>query len=247
MAHCYRYLGKTFGKPMMFIWAIGLFAAGQSSTMTGTYTGQFVMSGFLDMQVSPWMRAFITRSVALFPTLAFAIAYAGTNEMDTLNQDLNVLQSFQLPFALIPVLYVSSRDDIMGSFTTKGLFKWTVQAVGGILLLLNLSMAVVAAGQGVTKSIGLAVVIFISMVLYFLSVVYLMLGPVVVNAVLQRVDHAVAWRLFGWLARGRDKPGGEALVQVIPGSLDSRISHEEQRTALPAFLVTEIDSPLDEV
>ena len=34
-----------------YVWALGLLAAGQSSTMTGTYTGQFVMSGFLDLKV----------------------------------------------------------------------------------------------------------------------------------------------------------------------------------------------------
>jgi Natural resistance-associated macrophage protein len=33
------------------IWALGLLAAGQSSTMTGTYTGQFVMGGYLNLQV----------------------------------------------------------------------------------------------------------------------------------------------------------------------------------------------------
>lgn len=39
------FLGCTFGLPAMYIWAIGIFAAGQSSTMTGTYAGQFVMEG----------------------------------------------------------------------------------------------------------------------------------------------------------------------------------------------------------
>jgi natural resistance-associated macrophage protein 2 len=62
---------------MKYIWAVGLFAAGQSSTMTGTYTGQFVMSGFMRIHVSPMMRALITRSVALVPTLAVTIAFAG--------------------------------------------------------------------------------------------------------------------------------------------------------------------------
>ena len=40
---------------MLYIWALGLLAAGQSSTMTGTYTGQFVMAGFLDLRVNPWL------------------------------------------------------------------------------------------------------------------------------------------------------------------------------------------------
>jgi natural resistance-associated macrophage protein len=41
-------LAGTFGEASKYIWAIGLLAAGQSSTMTGTYAGQFVMEGFLN-------------------------------------------------------------------------------------------------------------------------------------------------------------------------------------------------------
>ena len=79
--------------------------AGQSSTITGVYTGQFVMSGFLDMQISQWQRISITRSVALVPTLLVSLLYRqpGGTELDTLNEWLNVLQSMQIPFALLPV------------------------------------------------------------------------------------------------------------------------------------------------
>jgi hypothetical protein len=62
---------------MKYVWAVGLLAAGQSAAMTGTYTGQFVMAGFMQIKVSPWLRACITRSVALLPTLAVAVAFAG--------------------------------------------------------------------------------------------------------------------------------------------------------------------------
>ena len=41
------------GWVQMYIWALGLLAAGQSSTMTGTYTGQFVMQGYLNLKVLP--------------------------------------------------------------------------------------------------------------------------------------------------------------------------------------------------
>jgi len=47
-----EFLGKTYGALTVYVWGLGLLAAGQSSTMTGTYTGQFVMSGFLDLKVS---------------------------------------------------------------------------------------------------------------------------------------------------------------------------------------------------
>ena len=81
------------------------YCAGQSSTITGVYTGQFVMSGFLDMQISQWQRISITRSVALVPTLLVSLLYRqpGGTELDTLNEWLNVLQSMQIPFALLPV------------------------------------------------------------------------------------------------------------------------------------------------
>lgn len=46
-----EYLGATYGAVSVYVWGLGLLAAGQSSTMTGTYTGQFVMSGFLDLKV----------------------------------------------------------------------------------------------------------------------------------------------------------------------------------------------------
>lgn len=41
------FLGCAFGLAAMYIWAVGILAAGQSSTMTGTYAGQFVMEGLL--------------------------------------------------------------------------------------------------------------------------------------------------------------------------------------------------------
>lgn len=47
-------LQETFGTSAKYIWAIGLLAAGQSSTMTGTYAGQFVMEGFLNFTLPIW-------------------------------------------------------------------------------------------------------------------------------------------------------------------------------------------------
>ena len=44
-------LQGLYGDSAKYIWAIGLLAAGQSSTMTGTYAGQFVMEGFLDFKL----------------------------------------------------------------------------------------------------------------------------------------------------------------------------------------------------
>ena len=100
--HCWHVkLGNSL---QTFIWALGLLAAGQTSTMTGTYSGQFVMGGFLDLKVSKWKRIAITRSAAIAPTLLVALAFRNQDtKLDSLNEWINVLQSVQLPFALIPV------------------------------------------------------------------------------------------------------------------------------------------------
>lgn len=53
------FLGCTFGAAAMYIWAVGILAAGQSSTMTGTYAGQFAMEGFLNLQWARWKRVLL--------------------------------------------------------------------------------------------------------------------------------------------------------------------------------------------
>jgi len=108
------FLDNCYGKYAGYIWGIGLLAAGQSSTMTGTYSGQFVMEGFLLLKWPRWMRVLFTRLIAIGPTLSLAIIsganFSGWNEM------LNVLQSLQLPFALIPILTFASSNKIMGQY-----------------------------------------------------------------------------------------------------------------------------------
>lgn len=53
------FLGCAFGIAAMYIWAVGILAAGQSSTMTGTYAGQFAMEGFLNLQWARWKRVMV--------------------------------------------------------------------------------------------------------------------------------------------------------------------------------------------
>ncbi|XP_076095138.1 natural resistance-associated macrophage protein 2-like isoform X3 [Mytilus galloprovincialis] len=109
------FLGCQFGIAAMYIWAVGILAAGQSSTMTGTYTGQFVMEGFLNLKWKRWQRVLLTRTIAIAPTIFISI-YEGIEQLSGMNDLLNVLMSLQLPFALIPILAFTSSTDIMGDF-----------------------------------------------------------------------------------------------------------------------------------
>ena len=109
------FLGCEFGMAAKFIWAIGILAAGSSSTMTGTYAGQFVMEGFLNIHWSRWKRVLFTRSVAIMPTLLVAV-FANINNLTNMNDLLNVVQSLQLPFALFPILHFTNSWLVMNSF-----------------------------------------------------------------------------------------------------------------------------------
>lgn len=110
------FLGCQFGLAAMYVWAVGILAAGQSSTMTGTYTGQFVMEGFLNLKWKRWQRVLLTRTIAIMPTILVA-TFSGINDLTTMNDLLNVLMSLQLPFALIPILTFTSSTNIMGDFS----------------------------------------------------------------------------------------------------------------------------------
>lgn len=139
LANAGQYLGETYGQATVFIWALGLLAAGQSSTMTGTYTGQFVMDGYLNLKVSPWFRITLTRLVAIVPTLFLALLYKSeSSQLDKLNQALNLLQSIQLPFALVPLLLFTSSPAIMGrAFVTSRLISALTWGIAMLVVAIN--------------------------------------------------------------------------------------------------------------
>lgn len=124
-----QYLEQKYGGgllPILYIWGIGLLAAGQSSTITGTYAGQFIMGGFLNLRLKKWLRALITRSFAIVPTMIVALFFDTSDAaLDVLNEWLNVLQSVQIPFALIPLLTLVSKEQVMGNFRIGHLTKVT--------------------------------------------------------------------------------------------------------------------------
>ncbi|XP_050363788.1 metal transporter Nramp2-like [Argentina anserina] len=141
-----QFLQEKYGGglyPILYIWGVGLLAAGQSSTITGTYAGQFIMGGFLNLRLKKWLRALITRSFAIVPTIIVAIIFnTSEGSLDVLNEWLNVLQSVQIPFALIPLLTLVSKEQIMGVFKIGPLLEkvaWTVavlvMVINGYLLL----------------------------------------------------------------------------------------------------------------
>lgn len=99
----------------MYIWAIGILAAGESSTMTGTYAGQFAMEGFLNLQWARWKRVLFTRTIAIIPTFLLAF-YSNIEDLTDMNDILNAVMMLQLPFATLPTIAFTSSSQIMGEF-----------------------------------------------------------------------------------------------------------------------------------
>ncbi|GAB2708253.1 divalent metal cation transporter MntH [Hymenobacter frigidus] len=118
------------------LFAVALLASGQNSTLTGTLAGQIVMEGFLNIQLRPWLRRLLTRSIAVVPALVVILLYGekGAGQLLVLSQ---VILSFQLSFAVVPlVLFTSSRAK-MGVFANSAVVRITAWLVSGIIIALN--------------------------------------------------------------------------------------------------------------
>ncbi|XP_002737248.2 natural resistance-associated macrophage protein 2-like [Saccoglossus kowalevskii] len=165
------FLGCAYGKAALYIWAIGILAAGQSSTMTGTYAGQFVMEGFLDLQWSRWKRVLLTRSIAIVPTI-FVATFRGVNQLTGMNDALNVLQSLQLPFALIPILTFTSVNSLMGDFKNGIFSKVVASALAVLVMSVNLYFVSVFIGV-LPQNWAVYTVIAVLLGLYIAFIMYL--------------------------------------------------------------------------
>ncbi|KAK9874628.1 hypothetical protein WA026_005456 [Henosepilachna vigintioctopunctata] len=165
------FLGCTYGVAALYIWAIGILAAGQSSTMTGTYAGQFAMEGFLNLRWSRWKRVVFTRSIAMVPTF-FTAFFSSLQELSNLNDFLNAVMMLQLPFAIIPTIAFTSDPKIMGRFV-NGLASKVCSLVLGVIVVGINVFFVVTKLQELELQLIFIILIIILAVLYLLFVVYL--------------------------------------------------------------------------
>ncbi|MCL2646335.1 MAG: Nramp family divalent metal transporter [Phycisphaerales bacterium] len=107
------------------LFAIALLASGQSSTVTGTLAGQVVMEGFMSWKMRPWLRRLVTRLLAIVPAVIVIGVYGDDKVTDLLNVS-QVILGIQLPFAMIPLMYFTSRNKYMGRYVNK----WFLQMTG---------------------------------------------------------------------------------------------------------------------
>lgn len=117
------------------LFAVALLASGQNSSITGTLAGQVVMEGFIHIRLSPWLRRFITRSLAIIPTV-IVVALAGEEGTEKLLILSQVILSLQLSFAVVPLVIFTGDRKRMGEFVnSRGLqaLAWFTAALIAVL------------------------------------------------------------------------------------------------------------------
>ena len=130
-------LRMTLGSSSAILFAVALLASGQSSTITGTLAGQIVMEGFLHIRVKPWLRRIITRGLAIIPALVVIHLHGGKDTVALLIISQVVL-SMQLPFAIFPLMTITSDPKQMGEYVNKNWAKITGYLICGVIAFLNL-------------------------------------------------------------------------------------------------------------
>eukprot|EP00884_Botryococcus_braunii_P014232 jgi/Botrbrau1/2280/Bobra.101_2s0103.1 len=171
-------LGEKFGVQYRYMWALGLLASGLSSTITLTYSGQIVMAGFLNFAVKGWARMVGTRLLALVPAVTIAVIFEANQKFDYLNQLLNIVQSLVLPFALLPLMYIAGRKELLGAaFTTSRKIFCAASILATSVLAINGFQLVTFMTADLPQQPLTYALFPLGMALYFGFALYLLVGP----------------------------------------------------------------------
>ena len=126
----YRTLEPLLGHAASWVFAISLLASGLSSSTVGTSAGQVIMQGFLRRHIPIWLRRLIT----MLPSLAvIALAFDPTYTL-VMSQ---VVLSFGLPFAIIPLAMFTRRQDVMGTLVNKRPTTLAITVIAALIISLN--------------------------------------------------------------------------------------------------------------
>lgn len=140
-------VGSIASPVLSMLFAVALLASGQSSTITGTLSGQIIMEGFINLRMPLWAQRLITRLISVAPVLWFAFYYHGNEaKIESLLTSSQVFLSIALPFAIIPLVLFTSSKKIMGEFKIKTWVKWLAWIATVILVVLNIYLILQTVG-----------------------------------------------------------------------------------------------------
>ena len=138
----HRTLGPLLGPASATIFALALLCSGLSSSTVGTMAGQVVLEGFLNIRFSIFLRRLLT----LIPSLVVIASGLDAFRILILSQ---VVLSFALPFALVPLLVLTSRKGVMERFVNSGWMRRAGWAITAVIVGLNAMLLwQIATGEG---------------------------------------------------------------------------------------------------
>ncbi len=126
----YKTLTPLLGGGAAVAFGLALLASGLSSSAVGTMAGQVVMQGLIRYSIPIWLR----RTITMLP--AFAVILAGLSPTNTIVLSQVVL-SFGIPFALVPLLIFTSRRDLMGVLTSSRAVQTLGWSIAALIIGLN--------------------------------------------------------------------------------------------------------------
>ena len=127
----YSSFDNELGTGAAVLFGIALLASGFSSSSVGTMSGQVVMQGFIRRQIPLFLR----RAITLAPALIILAIGVDPSRSLVISQ---VVLSFGIPFALVPLVIFTSRRDLMGSLVNTRATNVVAWAIAGIIICLNL-------------------------------------------------------------------------------------------------------------
>jgi manganese transport protein len=137
----HKTLEPILGGASSALFALALLASGLSSSAVGTLSGQVVMQGFIRRQIPLMVR----RLVTMVP--AFVVIAIGIDPTRTLVISQVVL-SFGIPFALVPLVYFTARRDIMGQLVNRRITTVAASVIACVIIALNIFLLAQTAGLG---------------------------------------------------------------------------------------------------
>jgi manganese transport protein len=139
LQQAYHQFGNQVGGAAALAFAVALFASGASSSSVGTFAGQIVMTGFINVRMSVIARRVVTMLPAL---IVLAVGLNPTSAL-VLSQ---VVLSFGVPLALIPLVLVTSQRAVMGVHVNRTATTWAACLAAALITALNVFLIVQAFG-----------------------------------------------------------------------------------------------------
>uniref|UniRef100_A0A3B6TWS1 Metal transporter n=1 Tax=Triticum aestivum TaxID=4565 RepID=A0A3B6TWS1_WHEAT len=139
----------------------------------------FLLKGFLDLRMTPWLRNLLTRSLAIVPSLIVSLI-GGSSAAGKLIIIASMILSFELPFALVPLLKFTSSKTKMGPHTNSRFIAVLTWAIGSFIMVINIYFLITSfvrlllhSGLSTVSQVFSGIFGFLGMLIYIAAILYL--------------------------------------------------------------------------